>query len=348
MKTKPTQHSVKALREIGIQPDIILCRSARPVEKELKNKIALFCSTSPSTVFDCVDVDTVYAVPRLLSEQGLDDKVADMLNICSLAPALTIWRRVVHTLRNPKHCVRIGVVGKYVHLIDSYKSLHEALVHGGLSNESRVEIVYLDAENFLKTGTHVLRELDGILIPGGFGERGSVGMIQAIQWARTAKVPYFGICLGMQMMVVEYARNIAGLEGANSTEFNHLTSYPVIDLMEEQKKIENKGGTMRCGAYACKLVPGSKASSIYCMDEIYERHRHRFEVNNKYRKHLSECGLVFSGLSPDGRLVEICELPEHPWFIGCQFHPEFKSRPLDPHPLFASFVGACIQSKKNL
>jgi CTP synthase len=347
MKTKPTQHSVKALREIGIQPDMVVCRCQRPLEKELKDKIALFCSTSPATVFDCPDVDTIYAVPILLNEQGLDDKMAEMLNIWSRAPSLDRWRKVVETLRRPQRSVKIGVVGKYVHLVDSYRSLHEALLHGGLANGASVDLEYINAEELNDQTVEKLSDVDGVLVPGGFGERGIEGKIRAIRWAREKQIPFFGICLGMQMMVVEFARDVAGWKSANSTEFDAKCNYPVVDLMESQREVEAKGGTMRLGAYPCRVQPGTKAFMVYNREEISERHRHRFEVNNKFRQELSDKGLVFSGLSPDGNLVEMCELPGHPFFVGCQFHPEFKSKPLSPHPLFVSFVGAASQRQKE-
>ncbi len=343
LKTKPTQHSVKALRELGIQPDVILCRSDRPVPQDLKDKIALFCSTSSDTVFDCPDVDTIYAVPLQLHDQGLDDKIADVLNIWSRSTDLEPWRKVVSTLREPGKMVRIGVVGKYVHLVDSYKSLHEALLHGGLANSCGVHMVYIDSEKLEVGELENLHTVDGVLVPGGFGERGTEGKVIAIKWARENGVPFFGICLGMQMMVVEFARHVVGLEGANSMEFDPATPHPVIDLMESQQAVTEKGGTMRLGAYPCQLTKGTKAYESYGKDNISERHRHRFEVNNSFRRQLSDRGLVFSGQSPDGSLVEICEVPGHPWFLGCQFHPEFKSRPLAPHPLFASFIRAAIE-----
>ena len=347
MKTKPTQHSVKALREMGIQPDIILCRCERPMDQDIKDKIALFCSTNPDTVFDCPDVETIYAVPLMLHEQGLDDKLAEMLNIWSRAPALDRWRKVVDKLKQTATVARIGVVGKYVHLIDSYKSLHEALLHGGLANGGAVELVYVDAEKVTKGDPGQLADVDGILVPGGFGERGTEGKILAVKWARENRVPFFGICLGMQMMVAEYARNVAGLQRANSTEFDPDTPHPVIDLMESQRGIEAKGATMRLGAYPCKLVPGSRAAQAYGKEEISERHRHRYEVNNDYRGKLGEAGLVFSGMSPDGELVEMCEISDHPWFVGCQFHPEFKSKPFRPHPLFDAFIAAAAGFKQG-
>ncbi|RME23723.1 MAG: CTP synthase [Deltaproteobacteria bacterium] len=348
MKTKPTQHSVKALREIGIQPDIILCRCERPLDKQLKDKIALFCSTSPSTVFDCPDVDTIYAVPLQLKEQGLDDKIAEMLNIWSRAADMKRWRQVVDTLRKGQVVARIGVVGKYVHLVDSYKSLHEALLHGGLACGGRVELDYIDAEELEgERLDDVLGKVDGILVPGGFGERGIEGKIRAVEWARRNRVPLFGICLGMQMMVVEFARHVAGLSGANSSEFDPSTPHPVIHLMEEQKHVSEKGATMRLGAYPCVLRPGTLAMEAYGQREISERHRHRYEFNNEYRQRLEQAGLRLSGTSPDDRLVEICEFPDHPWALGCQFHPEFKSKPFKPHPLFAAFIAAAVRYRSN-
>jgi len=347
MKTKPTQHSVKALREIGIQPDIILCRCEQPLEKELKDKIALFCSTSPATVFDCPDVETIYAVPLQLKEQGLDDKIAEMLNIWSRAPAMERWQRVVDTIARGETVARIGVVGKYVHLVDSYKSLHEALLHGGLANGGCVELQYIDAEQLQEGQEQAFAGVDGVLVPGGFGERGSEGKIAAIRWARENRVPLFGICLGLQMMVVEFARHVAGLEGANSTEFDEKTPHAVIHLMESQKDVSSKGATMRLGAYPCQLRAGTRAMEAYQQSRISERHRHRFEVNNEYRERLAVAGMVFSGLSPDEQLVEICELPGHPWALGCQFHPEFKSKPFNPHPLFAAFIKAAVEYRAS-
>lgn len=347
LKTKPTQHSVKELRAIGIQPDIILCRTTQPLGQELKDKIALFCSTSPATVFECRDVDTIYAVPLALNEQGLDDKIAELLNIWSRGAALDRWKKVVDTLRHPRRQCTIGVVGKYVHLVDSYRSLHEALLHGGLANDGSVKLEYQSAEEISDHNPEQLARLDGILVPGGFGERGTEGKILAVQYAREHQIPFFGICLGMQMMVVEFARHVAGLDGANSTEFDPKTKHPVIDLMESQREVKDKGGTMRLGAYPCRLRAGSRARLVYQRDEISERHRHRFEVNNAYRETLSQKGLQFSGLSPDGSLVEMAELPDHPFFLGCQFHPEFKSKPLAPHPLFAAFVQAAMARRER-
>jgi CTP synthase len=347
MKTKPTQHSVKELRAIGIQPDIILCRCERPLDKELKDKIALFCSTSPATVFECPDVDTIYAVPLLLNEQGLDEKVAELLNIWSRAPVLDGWRAVVDSLRKPRQTVHIGVVGKYVHLVDSYRSLHEALLHGGLANGVKVELRYLNAEEVTDEESRRLAELDGVLVPGGFGERGIEGKMRAIRYAREQQVPFFGICLGMQLMVVEFARHVAGLNETNSTEFDSTCRQPVIDLMEDQRAVHDKGATMRLGAYPCTLRAQTKAQQAYGRSEISERHRHRYEVNNDFRQVLEKHGMVFSGLSPDGKLVEISELSNHPWMLGCQFHPEFKSKPLMPHPLFSAFVAAAKKRREE-
>jgi len=347
MKTKPTQHSVKELRAIGVQPDIILCRCQQPLSQELKDKIALFCSTSPATVFDCPDADTIYDVPVRLHDQGLDDKIAELLNIWSRAPALDRWKRVVETLRHPKRSTRIGVVGKYVHLVDSYRSLHEALLHGGLANGGSVDLCYVNAEDLAGDDLGCLREVDGVLVPGGFGERGIEGKLRAVQFARENRVPFFGICLGMQMLVVEFARHVAGLPGANSSEFEPDGPAAVVDLMAAQRSVSDKGGTMRLGAYPCRLQPGSRAHQAYGREEISERHRHRYEVNNAFREKLAAAGLRFSGLSPDGNLVEMCELPDHPFFLGCQFHPEFKSKPLAPHPLFAAFVAAAMARREE-
>jgi CTP synthase len=347
MKTKPTQHSVKELRTIGIQPDIILCRCEKPLGQELKDKIALFCSTSPATVFECPDVDTIYAVPILLNDQGLDDKLAELLNIWSRAPALDGWRKVVDSLRKPRQKVCIGVVGKYVHLVDSYRSLHEALLHGGLANGVKVELEYLNAEELSDEEPKQLAKLDGVLVPGGFGERGIEGKIRAIRYAREQQVPFFGICLGMQLMVVEFARHVADLNEANSTEFDDNCRQPVVDLMEDQRGVQDKGATMRLGAYPCKLQPGTKAQQAYGRGEISERHRHRFEINNSFCEILTKHGMIFSGLSPDAKLVEISELSNHPWMLGCQFHPEFKSKPLAPHPLFSAFVAAAKKRREE-
>jgi len=343
MKTKPTQHSVKALREIGIQPEFLICRSERDLSESLKKKIALFCNVDPKRVITARDADSIYEVPLLLAAQGLDQELGDALNIWSRASDLSDWERIVERIKHPKHQVEIGIVGKYVDLSDAYKSLNEALIHGGIENEAKVKLRFVDAEVLEKNGAEaMLQGCDGVLVPGGFGERGTEGKILAIEYARTRKVPFFGICLGMQLAVVEYARNISGWKDANSHEFDPETEHPVIALMAEQKKVVDKGGTMRLGAYPCILKPDSRAAEIYQSVQISERHRHRFEFNNAFREQLEADGMVIGGTSPDEVLVEMIELPEHPWFIGCQFHPEFQSHPTHAHPLFASYIAACI------
>jgi CTP synthase len=353
LKTKPTQHSVRDMREIGIQPDVLLCRCDRPISSDLKGKIALFSNVPVRSVISAEDVGCIYELPVKLHEQGLDDQLADHLNIWSRPPELARWRRVVDQFTNPKSHVRIGIIGKYVHLKDSYKSLHEALIHGGMARSVRVELDYIDAEELERGGSEKaalaarLRGLDGLLVPGGFGERGSEGKINAIRYARENQVPFFGICLGMQLAVVEFARNRCGLAGAGSREFSESTPHPVIDLMNEQLAVQDKGGTMRLGSYDCTLTAGSRAAALYGQQQISERHRHRFEFNNDYRQKLESAGLRLAGMSPDHRLVEIIELDEHPYFVGCQFHPEFKSRPMAPHPLFAGFVGAAVRRRQE-
>jgi len=342
LKTKPTQHSVREMREIGIQPDILICRCDRPIPRGLKEKIALFSNVAVDSVICAVDVGCIYELPLVLHAEGLDGQIAERLNIWSRQPELSAWKRTVETFKKPANgTVRIGVVGKYVHLKDSYKSLHEALVHGGLANNLAVQLEYIDSEQIERGGaTNLLAGLDGVLVPGGFGDRGVEGKMTAIRYARENSVPFFGICLGMQLAVIEFARNVCNLKQASSTEFQKDCPEPVIDLMPDQRGIKDKGGTMRLGSYPCTLKPGSRALDIYKKDEIAERHRHRLELNNDYRDVLSAAGLVISGTSPDNRLVEIVELPEHPHFLGCQFHPEFKSRPMAAHPLFSSFVAA--------
>ncbi|MBI5500230.1 MAG: CTP synthase [Deltaproteobacteria bacterium] len=344
IKTKPTQHSVKALLEIGIQPDILVCRCDHPISVEHKKKIALFCNTTVESVVAAQDAKSIYEVPLLLKAEGLDDRIAELLNIWSRAPRLSRWKKVADSLREPaKGTVTIAMVGKYVHLRDAYKSLHEALTHGGMANGCRVDIRYVDSEEVEQKGPEaVLAGADGVLVPGGFGQRGTEGKIAAIRWAREKRIPFFGICLGMQMAVVEFARHVCGLEKANSSEFDEKAPHKVIDLMESQKSVTAKGGTMRLGAWPCKLVADSRVRQMYGEAEISERHRHRYEVNNAYREKLVEKGLVLSGVSPDGTLVEMVEIADHPWFVGCQFHPEFKSKPMAPHPLFARFVGAAL------
>ncbi len=349
MKTKPTQHSVKELREIGIQPEIILCRSDRPLTQAIKEKISLFCNVREDCVISCPDVDCIYELPLVLHSEGLDARMLELLEVWAADPNLQPWRDVVERIRHPERAVRIGIVGKYVDLVESYKSLNEALVHGGVAHNARVELTYIDAER-LEQGepaAAVLEGVDGVLVPGGFGQRGTEGKIEAIRYAREAGVPFLGICLGMQMAVVEFARHVAGLEGANSTELDPDTPHPVIDLMPDQRGVEDKGGTMRLGAYPCHIERRTLAWKVYGEADISERHRHRYEFNNEYREVLEQHGLIASGTSPDGRLVEIVEYRDHPWFFGCQFHPEFKSRPLHPHPVFASFIEAALEHARK-
>src|SRR6187549_3837011 len=350
LKTKPTQHSVREMREIGIQPDILICRSDRPLAQGLKEKIALFSNVAVDSVISAVDVSCIYELPLVLHAEGLDNQIAERLNIWSRQPDLSNWIRVVERFKKPaKGSVRIGVVGKYVHLKDSYKSLNEALVAGGLANDVAVQLEHIDSEQIERgSAPALLSGLDAILVPGGFGDRGVEGKISAIRYAREQGVPFFGICLGMQLAVIEFARNVCGLKGVSSTEFDKECPNPVIDLMPDQRGVKDKGGTMRLGAYPCALKPGSRALEIYKKDEISERHRHRFEVNNDFRDTLTSHGLVLSGTSPDNRLVEIVELPNHPHFLGCQFHPEFKSRPMAAHPLFSSFVAAACRRRDAL
>ncbi|HYP75267.1 MAG TPA: CTP synthase [Polyangiaceae bacterium] len=350
LKTKPTQHSVREMREIGIQPDILICRSDRPLAQGLKEKIALFSNVAVDSVISAVDVSCIYELPLVLHAEGLDNQIAERLNIWSRQPDLSNWIRVVERFKKPaKGSVRIGVVGKYVHLKDSYKSLNEALVAGGLANDVAVQLEHIDSEQIERgSAPALLSGLDAILVPGGFGDRGVEGKISAIRYAREQGVPFFGICLGMQLAVIEFARNVCGLKGVSSTEFEKDCANPVIDLMPDQRGVKDKGGTMRLGAYPCTLKAGSHALDLYKNEQISERHRHRFEFNNEYREQLTRVGLVLSGTSPDDRLVEIVELPQHPYFVGCQFHPEFKSRPMVAHPLFAGFVAAAAQRRDEI
>jgi CTP synthase len=346
VKTKPTQHSVMKLREIGIQPDILLCRTDRPLSREIKDKIALFCSVEPGSVFTAADVSTIYELPLSLHEEGLDARVAELLNIWSRAPRLEKWERIVRAVKEPSKTVRIAVVGKYVEQTESYKSLNEALVHGGIANDCRVELDYIDSSEIEKIGARALLEkADAILVPGGFGVRGTEGKIDAVRYARENKVPFFGICLGLQMAAIEFARSVLGLANANSVEFDEGTPHPVVSLMADQKSVTAKGGTMRLGAYLCSLRPGTLAFRLYGREEVSERHRHRYEVNNEYRAQLEEAGLIASGVNQQLGLVEVLELKGHPHFIGCQFHPEFQSKPFLPHPLFAGFVRAGLEHR---
>jgi CTP synthase len=354
-KTKPTQHSVKELTGFGIIPSIIICRSEERLDQQLKKKISLFCNVREDCVINAVDVHSIYELPLVLHEEGLDQRIVELLNIWTGAPDLKIWQRIAKTLEQPRRGeVTLAMVGKYVDLTESYKSLSEALHHGGFANDCRVKIVYVDSEEIESKGVaETLGKVsptgvDGILIPGGFGTRGSEGKIAATKYARENKVPFFGICLGMQMATIEYARNKAGILDATSREFNQQAAHAVIDLMESQKEIDKKGGSMRLGSYPCDLATGTKARSIYGNARIEERHRHRFEFNNQYRDQLAKAGFVLSGTSPDGELVEIIEVADHPWFIGVQFHPEFKSTPRHPHPLFSSFIGATLEYRDSL
>jgi len=346
VKTKPTQHSVKALREIGIQPDILLCRTENFLADDIKAKIALFCNVEVGSVFTAKDVDCIYEVPLIFHREGVDQKIVDLLNIWTGRPHLEAWTAVAERFLNPAHEVTIAIVGKYVNLTDSYKSLNEALCHGGIANDCRVHLRFVDSERIEKEGLgEMLDGADGVLVPGGFGNRGIEGMIAAVEQARKRAIPFFGICLGMQMAVVEYARNVCGLARANSSEFDENTPHPVIDLLPEQKTVTEKGASMRLGAYPCVLEKDSLAFAAYGEEEISERHRHRYEFNNSFKETLLACGLSITGVSPDGRLAEIVEIGDHPWFLGCQFHPEFKSRPTDPHPLFRDFIRAALQGK---
>ena len=348
VKTKPTQHSVMKLREIGIQPDLLVCRTDREVPQEMRDKIAMFCNVDPRSVFVSPDVRSTYELPLELHRQGLDERLAELLNIWSRAPRLERWERIVQKVYQPARGeVRVGIVGKYVDLKESYKSLNEALLHGGIANDVKVSLVFVDSQEVEARGAATLLEgLDAVLVPGGFGVRGTEGKILAVRHAREAKVPFLGICLGLQMAVVEYARTVLGLAGANSVEFDERSPHPVVSLLESQVKVADKGGTMRLGAYPCALQPGTLAHKLYATDTIHERHRHRYEVNNAYRARLQEAGLVVSGLNPDLDLVEMIELPAHPFFVGCQFHPEFKSKPFAPHPLFAGFIKAALERRE--
>ena len=357
VKTKPTQHSVKELRSIGIQPDIIICRSEVDLARDIKQKIALFCDVDADAVFTAVDVKSIYELPLRLYGEGVDQKIAILLRLPAKNAELEPWRDLMYRLENPVGTVSIAIVGKYVDLKEAYKSLHESLVHGGVHAGVSVNFVYVNSEELTRDNVAAkLSGIDGILVPGGFGSRGVEGKIASIEYARTKKIPFFGICLGMQCAVIEYARNVLGLTGANSEEFDLTTQHPVIYLMREwydfrtqtiehRDPTSDKGGTMRLGAYPCVVAPGTKAAAAYGASEISERHRHRYEFNKAYAGNFEESGLVLSGLSPDGELVEMVELPDHPWFLGCQFHPEFKSSPMRPHPLFREFVAAAKRHK---
>jgi len=347
LKTKPVQHSVKELRSIGIAPEIVLCRTDRFLPRSVKAKIALFCDVAEEAVITAKDVETIYEVPLVLHAEGLDDAICQRLNIWAGEPRLESWERIVSVLKAPDVRLRIAMVGKYVDLTESYKSLNEALTHGGIVHGAVVEIVYVDSDKLEGSALDVLATVDGILVPHGFGARGAEGKIHAVRYAREHEIPYFGICYGMQCALIECARNLAALPGANSVEIDPATPYPVIDFMPGQREKGETGGSMRLGSYPCRVVPDTLAARAYGRTSIDERHRHRYEVNPEYRDRLEAAGLVVSGTSPDGTLVEIIELPSHPWFLACQFHPEFKSSPFDPHPLFRSFVGAVLRHRSE-
>lgn len=349
LKSKPTQHSVKELLQIGIQPDVLLCRTDRILPKELRAKIALFCNVLERAVITAKDVSSIYEVPLVLQSEGLDNILVDILNLEVREQNLEGWEQIVRKVQNPSTSTSIAIVGKYLELRDAYKSLTEAISHGGIANDCGVDIKAVEAERIEQEGAKkCLHDVAGVLVPGGFGIRGIEGKIGAITYAREEGVPFLGICLGMQCAVIEFARYVCGLREANSREFDTETPHAVIDLMPEQRGITNLGGTMRLGAYPCRLRPGSRAYQAYGMNEVSERHRHRYEVNNEYRSVLEAHGLVISGDSPDGRLVEMIELADHPWFVSCQFHPEFRSRPRHPHPIFRAFIRATLEHRKRL
>lgn len=350
LKTKPTQHSVKELRAIGIQPDILVCRTDYPITRELKRKIALFCDVDENAVIENRTASTIYEVPLIMESEGLDKIVLDKLNLPQAPPKLDEWRRMVHKIKNPERSVKIALVGKYVELPDAYISVVEALHHAGIEHSAKVKINFVNAEKIESPDTdleEIFSGCRGILVPGGFGDRGIEGKIKAIKFARENKIPFFGLCLGMQCAAIEFARNVCNLRDANSTEFNPDTEFPVIALMDSQVAVTEKGGTMRLGAYPCKVLPLTHTFDAYQSDSISERHRHRFEFNNKFREIFNDNGMIIAGVLPDNSLVEILELDKnlHPWFVGCQFHPELKSRPNHPHPLFKNFVGAALQLK---
>jgi CTP synthase len=349
VKTKPTQHSVRELMQIGIQPDILICRTERPMSEEVKRKIALFCNVDFGSVIEGRDVPTIYEIPLSFHEQGLDRRVVERLGLGGRAPDLSTWRGMVQRITMPSERVRIAVVGKYTDLVDSYKSVQEALTHGGIANDAGVDIAWLSSDLFASAerAAAILAACDGLLVPGGFGVRGVDGMVEAIRTARQTGLPFFGICLGMQTAIIEFARNACGLDDSHSSEFAPECTNPVVSLMESQQHVTDMGGTMRLGAYRCRLRPGSRAAETYGVPEVSERHRHRYEFSNAYRDLFVEHGMRLSGLSPDGSLVEIIELTNHPWFIGCQFHPELQSRPTRPHPLFAGFVAAAVRTKHS-
>ena len=347
VKTKPTQHSVRDLMEIGIQPDVLICRTERPLAEDVKRKIALFCNVEFGAVIESRDVQSIYQIPLTFRDQGFDDLVCRKLGLETKEPDLTAWKALVDRVLSPPRTVRIAVVGKYTDYADSYKSVQEALIHGGIANDVGVEIAWTSSDLFTDAARarELVQGFDGVLVPGGFGVRGVDGMVEAIRAARESGTPFFGICLGMQAAIIEFARNVCGIDDSNSSEFAPECANPVISLLESQQNVKDMGGTMRLGSYACRLKPGSKAAEIYGQPEISERHRHRYEVSNQYRDTFQQAGLRLSGLSPDGSLVEMIELPAHPHFVACQFHPELKSRPTRPHPLFAAFISAAAKQQ---
>ncbi|MBK6421828.1 MAG: CTP synthase [Gemmatimonadetes bacterium] len=349
LKTKPTQHSVRDLMQIGIQPDILICRSEQPISPEIKRKIAGFCNVDFECVIESPDVKSIYEIPVRFREQGFDRVVCERLRLETREPDLTSWKAMVEKILRPRHAVRIAVVGKYTDLHDAYKSVQEALIHGGIASDAGVAIDWLSSDQFTsqEAAGRLLEQYDGLLVPGGFGIRGIEGMIEAIRWAREHQLPFFGICLGLQVAIIEFARHVCDMPNTTSTEFEPECEAPVIALMANQREVKDMGGTMRLGAYAAKLRDKSRAAQAYGTLQISERHRHRWEVNNAYRDVLAEHGLRLSGQSPDGGLVEIIELPDHPWFLGCQFHPELKSRPTRPHPLFAAFIAAALERRQR-
>jgi CTP synthase len=346
LKTKPTQHSVAQLRAIGIQPDIIICRTEKPITKEIKAKIALFCNVEDDAVIQALDVSSVYEVPLMFRNEGLDVIMIKLLNLKYRKQELHHWEKIVEKIKFPTKSVKIAIVGKYTEVQDSYKSIVEALIHGGIANNCEVKISFIDSDSLVSNGCDIISQYDGILVPGGFGSRGIEGKILAAKYARENKYPYFGICLGMQCAVIEFARNVLHLDGANSTEFDENTKYPVISLLPEQKNVENKGGTMRLGAYPCRIID-NELKEMYKEEIVYERHRHRYEFNNEFREMFEENGMKVAGVSPDNKLVEIIKLVDHPFYIGVQFHPEFKSKPTNPHKLFANFISSAIKHKES-
>jgi len=349
LKTKPTQQSVAKLREIGIQPHVLVCRTDHPLDNDLRDKLSLFCNVPVKAVIECRDVDhSIYELPLALQKEGMDQLVLDLLGLPNPPPKKNIWEEIVRRILNPKHEVTIGVVGKYIELQDAYKSVYESITHAGIANNCKVNIRRIDAEDVeKKNGLNALKGLDGILVPGGFGDRGTEGKIAAAKYAREKKIPYYGLCLGLQIAVIEFARNVLKLAGANSTEFDPKPLHPVINMMEEQKKIIDKGASMRLGSYECALTRGTLAHKAYGVDSVRERHRHRYEVNNAYVGQLQRSGMIVSGINPRRNLVEVIELKNHPWFVATQAHPEFQSKPNQAHPLFAAFIGAALKQKQK-